>query len=166
MRVQPQRMPQEPIRPPSGTRPRPGRVLVIDDEPLLGEAVARALSRENQIIVVRDAAEAVARLQRGERYDVVLCDLMMPVMDGIDFHRHVAVTLPDEAERIVFITGGALTVRVDSFFRRVPNLLLEKPIDLEGLRALIERRVRGGSPSPRDGQGELETASVRSRRAT
>lgn len=159
-------MPRAPILPPSGTRPRPGRVLVIDDEPLLGEAVARALSRDNQVVVARDAAEAVARLQRGERYDVVLCDLMMPYMDGIDFHRHVAVTLPAEADRIVFITGGAITVRIESFFRRVPNLLLEKPIDLEGLRALIERRVRGDNPSPKDGQSGLETSSARSRRAT
>ena len=159
-------MPQAPILPPSGSRPRPGRILVIDDEPLLGEAVARALSRENQVIVVTDAAQAVARLERGERYDVVLCDVMMAVMDGIDFHRRVAQTLPAEADRIVFITGGAITTRVESFFRRVPNLLLEKPIDLDGLRALIERRVRGGSCSPKDGQSGFETASPGSRRGT
>jgi hypothetical protein len=46
---------------------------------------------------------------------------------------------------MVFMTGGAMTARVEAFFQRVPNLLLDKPIDLDGLRALIERRV--GAPS-------------------
>jgi CheY-like chemotaxis protein len=127
---------------PSGTRRRPGRVLVIDDEPLLGRAVERALSDENQVVVVSDAAAALRRLTAGERYDVVLCDLMMPSMDGLDFHRHLSAVLPDEARRIVFITGGVVTERVESFVRHSHNLLLEKPIDLDGLRAMIERRVR------------------------
>lgn len=127
----------------SGTRRRTGRVLVIDDEPLLGAAVQRALSRENEVVVASDAAGALRRLQAGERYDVVLCDLMMPAMDGIEFYRQLSSALPEEASRVVFVTGGALTARVESFFRSVPNLLLEKPIDVDGLCALIERRIRG-----------------------
>lgn len=127
----------------SGTHLRPGRVLVIDDETLLGEALRRSLGRDNQIVCVTEASEALARLQSGERYDVVLCDLMMPGMDGIEFHRRLSQDLPDEAARVVFITGGAITARVEAFFNRVPNLLLEKPVDIDGLRALVERRVRG-----------------------
>jgi CheY-like chemotaxis protein len=146
---------RRPSHPPSssGTRRRPGRVLVIDDEPLLGAAVQRALSRDNEIVVVSDAASALSRLQAGERYDVVLCDLMMPAMDGIEFYRQLSSTVPEEASRVVFITGGALTARVESFFRRVPNVLLDKPIDLDGLCALIERRVRGDAAAmPSAGQ--------------
>jgi CheY-like chemotaxis protein len=126
----------------SGTRLRAGRVLIIDDEPFLGDALRRALGSENLVEFVAEATEALARLRRGERYDVVLCDLMMPGMDGIEFHRRLSEERPDEAERVVFITGGAITARVESFFLRVPNLLLEKPVDLDGLRGLIERRVR------------------------
>jgi CheY-like chemotaxis protein len=130
----------------SGTRVRrPGRILVVDDEPSLGEALNRLLSDENEVVVVHDATSALARLAGGERYDVVLCDLMMPVMDGIELHRRLSLTCPEEAKRMVFMTGGAMTARVEAFFRRVPNLLLDKPIDLDGLRALIERRV--GAPS-------------------
>ncbi|HEX8790109.1 MAG TPA: response regulator [Polyangiaceae bacterium] len=138
-------MPSAPAGP-SGTRVRPGRILVIDDEPLLGEALRRALSREHQVVVVSEAAEALSWFERGERFDVVLCDLMMPGMDGIDFHWGLSTTLPREAERIVFITGGAFTARVEAFFGRVSNLLLEKPVDIEGIRALIDRRVRATSP--------------------
>ncbi|HEX8796915.1 MAG TPA: response regulator [Polyangiaceae bacterium] len=133
----------------SGTYIRPGRVLVIDDEALLGDAIRRALGRDHRVVAVSEAAEALARLQNGERYDVVLCDVMMPGMDGIEFHRRLSLVLPDEAARIVFITGCAVTARVDAFFNRAANLLLEKPVDLEGLRALVERRVSGPSEEER-----------------
>jgi CheY-like chemotaxis protein len=127
---------------PSGFRRRPGRVLVIDDEHLIGQALRRVLSTENEVVTVTEATEALARLNAGERYDVVLCDLGMPVMGGIEFHRRLALTLPDEADRIVFITGGALTPRAAAFFQRVPNLLMEKPLDVDGIRELIDRRNR------------------------
>jgi CheY-like chemotaxis protein len=120
---------------------RPGRILVVDDEPLLSKALSRLLSDENEVVVVGGAAAALARLEGGERYDLVLCDLMMPLMEGIELHRRLSLTCPEKAERIVFMTGGAVTARDEAFFRRVPNLLLDKPIDLDGLRALIERRV-------------------------
>ena len=66
---------------------------------------------------------------------------MMPPMDGIDLYRRVCTTHPDVANRMVFMTAEATTARTDAFFRRVPNLLLEKPIPVDGVRALIERRV-------------------------
>jgi CheY-like chemotaxis protein len=139
-------MPSVPATFRSATRVRrPGRILVVDDEPSLSKALSRLLSDENEVVVVGGAAAALARLERGERYDVVLCDLMMPLMDGIELHRRLSLTRPEEAERMVFMTGGAMTARIEAFFRRVPNLLLHKPIDLDGLRALIERRV--GAPA-------------------
>ena len=73
---------------------------------------------------------------------------MMPAMDGVELHRRLSVNLPREADRIVFVTGGAITSRVDAFFCGVANLLLEKPIDIDDLRDPIERRVRG-VPDPR-----------------
>jgi CheY-like chemotaxis protein len=128
----------------SGTRcRRPGRVLVIDDEPAVLRQIAEMLSDAHEVVAVISAAQALERLLAGERYDVVLCDLMMPIMDGIELHRRLAASLPDEADRIVFFTGDALTARVDAFFAHVPNVLLEKPIDFEGLRGLVERRARG-----------------------
>ena len=133
---------------PSGTRVRPGRVLVVGDEPLPGEPLRAALCRENEVVLVTRASEALARLVASERYDVVLCDLMMPGMDGIEFHRQLRAALPDEARRVVFVTGGAVTARVESFFLSVSNLLLDHPIDVEGLCALIQRRVRGDEEGP------------------
>jgi CheY-like chemotaxis protein len=109
---------------------------------MLGEALQRALAEDNEVVVVSSAVEALTLLEGGERYDVVLCDVMMPQMDGIELHRRLSATLPHEAERVVFITGGVITARIDAFIARTSNLLLEKPVDVDGLRGLIERRVR------------------------
>jgi CheY-like chemotaxis protein len=129
----------------SGTRRRHGRVLVIDDEPALGRALQGVLARDNEVVVTTDASAALVRLRAGEWYDVVLCDVTMPDMDGVEFHRRLSAILPEEADRIVFITGGALGEHAAAFFDDAPNLLLQKPLDLEGLRALIARRVLGGA---------------------
>jgi CheY-like chemotaxis protein len=129
-------------RPTSGFRARVGRVLVIDDEHLVGVALSRVLYREYEVVVCTRAAEAIARLNAGERYDVVFCDLRMPIMDGLQFHRLLSVTLPAEADRIVFITAAPLSPRAEAFFQRAPNLLMSKPLDVDGVRHLIERRYR------------------------
>jgi CheY-like chemotaxis protein len=151
VRAKPVTMDQSP-KLPSGFRRRMGRILVVDDEDLIGVALRRVLYGENEVVAVTQAAEALARLNAGERYDVVLCDLRMPVMDGIEFHRMLSVTLPEEAGRIVFITGGALTARAEAFFRGAQNLLMTKPLDVDGVRQLIERRHRGAPPTKSGGQ--------------
>jgi CheY-like chemotaxis protein len=125
----------------SGPRAYRARILVVDDEPLIGRSLRRSLSDHDEVVAVTTAAAALARLRRGERYDVVLCDLMMPEMDGIEFHRRLSASHPIEASRVVFITGGAVTARVESFFRSVQNVLLPKPIDFDTLRALIDQRA-------------------------
>lgn len=129
-----------------------GRILLIDDERLVGVALSRVLYRENEVVAVTQATEALERLNAGERFDVVLCDLRMPVMDGIEFHRQLSLTLPDEADRIVFVTGGDLSPDADAFFRRVHNLLMTKPLDLDGVRQLIERRHRSTPSVDTSGQ--------------
>jgi CheY-like chemotaxis protein len=127
---------------PSPIRIRPpGRVLLVGEPTPGDDALRRGLSPENQVVVASEAAEALGRLHRGETYDILLCELRMPTMDGIDLHRVLSTTHPDVADRIVFMTGEATTPRLEAFFRRVPNLLLEKPIHVDGVRALIERRV-------------------------
>src|SRR5580704_10322655 len=97
---------------------RPGRVLVVDDDRLLADALQRDLSDENEVVIESEAAKALAQLERGEFYDVLLCELMMPAMDGIDLHRRLCASHRDVADRIVFMTGEATTARIDAFFRR------------------------------------------------
>ncbi len=115
------------------------RVLVIDDERLVGEAIARALSEENDVEVVTEARQALARITKGERYDVVLCDLMMPVMTGMDLYAEIVRLAPKLVGRLVFMTGGAFTPRARAFLESVVNPCLEKPLDTGKLRSIMAR---------------------------
>jgi PAS domain S-box-containing protein len=115
------------------------RVLVIDDERLVGEAIARSLSEENDVEVVTDAQQALARLGAGQRYDAVLCDLMMPVMTGMDLYAELVRRAPEVASRLVFMTGGAFTPRARSFLESVTNPCLEKPLDMSKLRSILAK---------------------------
>ena len=115
------------------------RVLIIDDERLVGEAVARSLSEDNDVEVVTEAQQALSRLAAGGRFDVILCDLMMPVMTGMDLYAEVMKREPKLAGRFVFMTGGAFTSRARAFLGSVVNPCLEKPLDMGRLRSLVAR---------------------------
>ena len=135
--------PRRAMRPPAVRR----RVLVIDDERLVGEAIARVLEEENDVDVVTEARDALTRLAAGQPYDVVLCDLMMPVMTGMDLYAEVVRGWPRLAGGIVFMTGGAFTARAHAFIESVSNPCLEKPIDTSRLRTLV---AKVGAASPRE----------------
>ena len=122
-------------------RPR-GRVLVVDDEPAICAALKRVLAPEHEVVALTSALEARSRIARGEHFDVILCDLMMPKMTGMDLHAEFTVLAPDQAERMVFVTGGAFTEKARRFLGTVPNIRLEKPFDTAGLRALIRGLVQ------------------------
>jgi PAS domain S-box-containing protein len=125
--------------PPSARR---GRVLVVDDEPAVASAVRRALASQHEVVVQGSAEAALQAVQGGERFDVIVCDLMMPGMSGMDLHEVLARTAPDLARRIVVLTGGAFTPRAREFLDRVPLPRCEKPFDSGELRELV-RKVMG-----------------------
>lgn len=130
-----------PAAPMSGDAPRGGRVLVVDDDALVARSIALVLGVEHEVTVAADALEAVSRIERGERYDVILCDLMMPETSGMELHGRVVSLDPVTAARIVFVTGCAVQPEARAFLDRVPNACLEKPFDMDALREFVGRRV-------------------------
>lgn len=124
----------EPQVPPA----QPGRatILVIEDEPALGRVLPRLLA-PHQVTVVDRAAEGLERIQAGARFDVILCDVMMPEMNGMEFHQELARCRPDLLDRVVFMSGGVFSATIRSFFDQIPNRRLEKPLDIAALRRLI-----------------------------
>ena len=123
--------------PPAGVRAvRRGRILVIDDEEMIGKAVKRALP-EHDVETTTSAREALDRLKAGERWDLVLCDVMMPVLSGMEFHQRLAAQLPSLSERVVFLTGGAFTPAAQAYLDDVSNLRIDKPFNLDLLRQVV-----------------------------
>jgi signal transduction histidine kinase len=121
---------------------RRGRVLVVDDEPLITRTVQRALSKDHDIVALSSAEDALAHICAGARFDVILCDLMMPQMTGMDLHGELLRVAEDQAARMIFLTGGAFTPRARAFIDQTSNQLIEKPFDAIHLRAIINAQVR------------------------
>jgi PAS domain S-box-containing protein len=121
--------------------PRAARVLVVDDEKMIGVALRRGLIG-HQVTSETSAVAALARLRKGERFDVILCDVMMPEMNGARFHELLHAEVPEIAQQLVFMTGGAFTEQARDFLERVPNQRLEKPLDLLDVRALIQTMLQ------------------------
>jgi signal transduction histidine kinase len=127
--------------PPPRTTPTRGRILVIDDEPIVCFSLERLLASEGEVVALTSARQALERIRGGERFDVILCDLLMPEMDAAALHDELLSVAPDQGERMVFVTGGAFTMRARDFLDRVPNERLAKPFDVDALVALVRRRV-------------------------
>lgn len=121
---------------------RRGRVLVVDDEAMLGGVVCRMLSAQHVVVAVTSAREALARIEQGELFDVILCDLMMPEVTGMELHDELLRVAPQHAARMVFMTGGAFTSRAQEFIDQVPNARIEKPFDIDELSAVIQSQLR------------------------
>ncbi|HVY40695.1 MAG TPA: response regulator [Polyangia bacterium] len=132
--------------PASVARGRRCSVLVIEDEPALGRVLGRLLA-PNKVTAILRAREALARIRAGEEFNLVLCDLMMPEMTGMEFHSELARTDRAAADRIVFMTGGAVTADARAFLEAVPNVQLDKPLDIPRLRRLVEDAAGGGRQS-------------------
>ncbi len=121
--------------------PQRGRVLVIDDEPMMARAVQRLLDGEHDVLVTSDPLGAVEQVRRGARFDAILCDLMMPAMSGMDVYEAIARVEMEQARRMVFMTGGAFTPRAARFLETVANPRIEKPLEHAALRAVLRTQM-------------------------
>jgi signal transduction histidine kinase/CheY-like chemotaxis protein len=114
-----------------------GAVLIVDDEPLLGESLQLLLKEEHEVIRTTRAQEALELIRGGRRFHAILCDLMMAEMTGQQFHEQLARFNPEQSQRIIFMTGGAFTPGTRDFLAKVSNPQLLKPFKLEQLNRLM-----------------------------
>jgi CheY-like chemotaxis protein len=121
---------------------RAARILMVDDEPALGQLVQRLLRPDHEVVVQVAARAALQLLSVDPAFDVILCDLMMPDMTGMDFHKELSRSAPELARRLVFMTGGAFTPAAQKFLESVPNCRLDKPFSAETLRKTIAKTTR------------------------
>ncbi|HEY6034027.1 MAG TPA: response regulator [Kofleriaceae bacterium] len=123
------------------------RVLVIDDEEMMRKLLVRALNSHE--VSACDATTALERFARGERFDVILCDLMMPDYTGMDVFERVSALAPEQTSRFVFVTGGAFSPRSAAFLTATTNRVLEKPFSPATVLAALEEHVAAIGPLPR-----------------
>ncbi|HEX2656614.1 MAG TPA: ATP-binding protein [Polyangia bacterium] len=125
--------------------PAPGRrarILLIDDDPDVLRVTARVLSQRHEVVAVLRAQDAIDKVSSGEPFDLIISDLMMPVVTGMELHRTLLQLAPEHARRMIFLTGGAFTPSAREFLNRVDNLRVDKPYDRRNLLALVDRLVK------------------------
>ena len=128
------------------TRPAPGRgaaVLLVENEPALAEAVSDALTDAGFLVDrAADGRTALERV-RTRTYDLVICDLKMPRLDGRTFYRAVAGAAPGLSRRIVFVTGDVVAADAEAFLEDSGCRWLRKPYRLADLLR-VAREVSAG----------------------
>ncbi|WP_111768583.1 response regulator [Nakamurella deserti] len=143
------------------TRPTPTRVLLVDDHPLVRAGLAALISGAPDLEVVAEApgGESAADVAAEHRPDVVLMDLSMPGVDGVEATRRVLAVRP--ATRVVVLTSFSDTARVTEALRAGAIGYLLKDSDPAQLLSAIRSAARGHAPlDPRIATALLPTAAV------
>jgi PAS domain S-box-containing protein len=128
--------PDVPADPDGQRRPR---VMLVDDEPLVAYTMERLLRRDCDVTVVLCGEDAIAHIASGARFDAIVSDVMMPNMTGIELIEELQRVAPDQARRLVFLSGGAFTAQTRAQLDQLGILQLEKPITAKELRACVMR---------------------------
>ncbi|MCA9594228.1 MAG: response regulator [Myxococcales bacterium] len=114
------------------------RVLVIDDEPMIRTMMARLL-RKHEVTVTDGGKAALAELEAGRRFDLILCDVSMPLMTGIELFITLKEHYPEQAARVVMMTGGVTDAKARAFLENGVPRWVEKPCSAALLRELVEK---------------------------
>ncbi|MEJ7598744.1 MAG: ATP-binding protein [Kofleriaceae bacterium] len=117
-------------------------VLVIDDDVKLLASIGRTLKKEHEVSLASSPTDALALLEQGQRFDVILCDLMMPEITGMELHDTLEARIPEQARQMLFMTGGTFTEEAAKFLERLSTRWLEKPFETAELRRRIHAIAR------------------------
>jgi signal transduction histidine kinase len=109
------------------------RILVVEDEAALGAAVAESLQDDGFVVErASDGLEALDRV-RDQHFDLIICDLKMPRLDGMQFYRELETAQPDAVRRVMFVTGDVAGTDAERFLEETGCRWLAKPFRLKDL---------------------------------
>jgi two-component system cell cycle sensor histidine kinase/response regulator CckA len=141
-------VPSSSRRSPVSSSSRRARLLVVDDEPLLRNVLRTVLEESHDVVLAGEGKQALELLLGDDHFDVVLCDLMMADVNGMDVYETVRAKRPGLEKRIVFMTGGAFTTRGRQFLASVPNQCLEKPFDAGEVFTVVNEHLARNGKTP------------------
>jgi signal transduction histidine kinase/DNA-binding response OmpR family regulator len=120
---------------------RPAHILLVDDDPLVQNSIRRTLERHHDVVIVGSGARALSILE-AEHFDIVLCDLIMPGMTGMQLFETIRARDPAQAKRFVFLTGGTSSPEARNFLLGVDNARAYKPLGADEIVRLIAKCLR------------------------
>jgi CheY-like chemotaxis protein len=140
---------------PSDTLPP---LLLVDDSDIILRTVTRILGRGYAVTTASHGRQALELVRAGARFDVIVCDVAMPHMNGVEFYKTLVRDHPDQASRFMFATGGAETLRSMGWLLDARVRVLLKPFTAASLREAIES-IRRAPAAPRTISGRLRRVS-------
>jgi signal transduction histidine kinase/CheY-like chemotaxis protein len=143
-----------------------GRVLVVEDEPTIAQLIVDVLREEgDQVEAVLDSQEGLTRLSRG-RFDLVICDLRMPRLDGPAFYEALVRAGSPVRNRVLFITGDVLAPRTIKFLESHGLPYLVKPFLVEELKLAVNRLLASGARDDRGAKRAVASGGPGTRSTT
>lgn len=124
----------------------PARILCIDDEKLVLRTYRRCIARKHDVVLASGGREALTILEKDQDFDLIVCDMMMPNLDGPSVYQELTKLDQGLAERLVFCTGGAFTERSRDFLETWNGIVLNKPVDRTDLSSAL-RLIRSSAKS-------------------
>jgi PAS domain S-box-containing protein len=115
------------------------RVMLVDDEPMVVHTMERLLRRDYDVTVALCGQEAIDHIAGGARFDAIVSDVMMPNMTGIELIEQLQRVAPEQAQRLIFLSGGAFTAETRERLAELGAPQLEKPVTAKELRACVLR---------------------------
>ncbi len=112
------------------------RILLIDDEPLLLKSLARMLQSHHDVVAASGGAQGIETIS-GQEFDVIICDLMMPEVDGLHVYEELKERFPELIDKLVYLSGGVFTDRMSNFLEGTKPRLLDKPVSRDDLLEVI-----------------------------
>jgi CheY-like chemotaxis protein len=118
-------------------------ILVVDDEPLVAAVIADTLGLEGyEVEMAKNGREALQKIA-ARSYDLILCDLLMPDLDGVGLYRELERQQPSLLQRLAFVSGSTEVPEYAGFCERTAVTLLRKPFDVADLHRLVQRLLHG-----------------------
>ena len=117
------------------------KILVIEDEPEMRRNLATILRLEKLQPVVAENGRAGVEAAFDKKPDLILCDVMMPEMSGVEFYQKLQVIAPEQAARVVFVTGGVFSPEARAFLDAGKHRVIEKPVTQGALYKALLRIV-------------------------
>ena len=124
----------------------PVRILVIDDEPGFVRGLARILRRDGYTVDTADNGTAGLTQIQAHRYDVLLCDLRMPGLNGPDLYALVLHQYAYLSQRVIFLTGDTLSPDSTAFLEKCAQPWLPKPCNAAAIRRAIQHVLHPIAP--------------------
>ncbi len=139
--------PQTPATSASGPFRRSGVLLLVDDDRQIIQAFRRYYGRDHKVMTAASADEAWALVRERQDFDLIICDVGLPGMNGLELFKRIAKAWPRLGASFVFITGVA-NEEARAFTRMSGHVLCEKPFDMSALEPLLWASINAVVPGP------------------